>query len=142
VISGPYREDTFTFRPEIEQKDMIQACRYPSTQIEAPARPNCLFAQLFCAESYPIGGKSPPRSCRLRRRCIDEPLGFVFPPAQGASPVFDMWPTFLKGVTEHLPNSQITFDKSDVIAHASTAVEATRRIELKVYPRIKGLRCY
>jgi transposase len=52
----------------------------------------------------------------------------------------DMWPAFIKGVTEHFPNAQITFDKFHVIAHASTAVDETRRIEQKVDPSIKGLR--
>jgi transposase len=52
----------------------------------------------------------------------------------------DMWPAFIKGVTEHFPSAQITFDKFHVIAHASTAVDETRRIEQKVDPSIKGLR--
>jgi transposase len=52
----------------------------------------------------------------------------------------DMWPAFIKGVTEHFPHAQITFDKFHVIAHASTAVDATRRIEQKLDPSIKGLR--
>jgi Transposase len=28
----------------------------------------------------------------------------------------DMWPAFIRGVTDHLPNAQITFDKFHVIA--------------------------
>ena len=52
----------------------------------------------------------------------------------------DMSPAFIKGVTEHLPNAQITFDKFHVIAHASTAVDKTRRIEQKTDPSLKGLR--
>jgi transposase len=52
----------------------------------------------------------------------------------------DMSKAFIKGVTEHLPNAQITFDKFHVIAHASAAVEATRRIEQKSDPSLKGLR--
>lgn len=47
---------------------------------------------------------------------------------------------FIKGVTEHLPSAQITFDKFHVIAHASAAVEATRRIEQNSDPSLKGLR--
>jgi len=43
-------------------------------------------------------------------------------------------------VTDHLPNAQITFDKFHVIAHANEAVEATRRIEQKSDPSLKGLR--
>lgn len=52
----------------------------------------------------------------------------------------DMSPAFIKGVTTHLPNARITFDKFHVIAHASTAVDKTRRIEQKTDPSLKGLR--
>jgi transposase len=52
----------------------------------------------------------------------------------------DMSPAFIKGVTEHLPNARITFDKFHVVAHASAAVDATRRLEQKTDPSLKGLR--
>jgi transposase len=52
----------------------------------------------------------------------------------------DMWPAFIRGVTDHLPNAQITFDKFHVIAHASTAIDKTRRLEQKLDPSLKGLR--
>jgi transposase len=52
----------------------------------------------------------------------------------------DMSPAFIKGVTEQLPNAQITFDKFHVVAHASTAVDKTRRIEQRTDPSLKGLR--
>ncbi len=52
----------------------------------------------------------------------------------------DMSPAFIKGVGKHLPNARITFDKFHVIAHASTAVDKTRRIEQKTDPSLKGLR--
>ena len=52
----------------------------------------------------------------------------------------DMSPAFIKGVAKHLPNARITFDKFHVIAHASTAVDKTRRIEQKTDPSLKGLR--
>lgn len=52
----------------------------------------------------------------------------------------DMSPAFIKGVTDHLPNARITFDKFHVIAHASTAVDKMRRIEQKTDPDLKGLR--
>jgi transposase len=52
----------------------------------------------------------------------------------------DMSPAYIKGVTDHLPNAQITFDKFHVIAHASTAIDKTRRIEQKTDPALKGLR--
>jgi transposase len=38
------------------------------------------------------------------------------------------------------PNARITFDKFHVIAHASTAIDQTRRIEQKTDPALKGVR--
>jgi len=52
----------------------------------------------------------------------------------------DMSPAFIKGVTTALPNARITFDKFHVIAHASTALDATRREEQRTDPALKGLR--
>ncbi len=52
----------------------------------------------------------------------------------------DMSPAFIKGVTAHLPQATITFDKFHVIAHASTAVDTMRRIEQRTDPALKGLR--
>lgn len=52
----------------------------------------------------------------------------------------DMSPAFIKGVQENLPNATITFDKFHVIAHASTALDKTRRIEQRTDSSLKGLR--
>jgi transposase len=52
----------------------------------------------------------------------------------------DMSKAFIKGVTDHLPQARITFDKFHVISHANTAVEQTRRLEQKIDPNLKGLR--
>jgi len=52
----------------------------------------------------------------------------------------DMSPAFIKGVTEQLPNAEITFDKFHVIQHASKAVSDTRRDEQKIDPSLKGMR--
>ncbi len=52
----------------------------------------------------------------------------------------DMSPAFISGVAEHLPNADITFDKFHVVAHASKALDATRRIEQRSDPDLKGLR--
>ena len=51
-----------------------------------------------------------------------------------------MSPAFIKGVSQSLPNARITFDKFHVIAHASTAVDKTRRIEQKIDPALKEMR--
>ena len=61
-------------------------------------------------------------------------------PAAVESISIDMSPAFIKGATQYLPNARITFDKFHVIAHASTAVDRTRRIEQKTDPSLKGLR--
>lgn len=59
---------------------------------------------------------------------------------QIAAASIDMSPAFIKGVTEHLPEARITFDKFHVIAHASTAIDRTRRLEQRTDPSLKGLR--
>ena len=52
----------------------------------------------------------------------------------------DMSPAFIKGAAEHLPNAEVTFDKFHVVAHASKALDETRRIEQRLDPELKGLR--
>ena len=52
----------------------------------------------------------------------------------------DMSPAFIKGVESRLPQAEITFDKFHVIAHASHAIDQTRRLEQKIDPSLKGLR--
>jgi transposase len=52
----------------------------------------------------------------------------------------DMSPAFIKGCMTHLPEARITFDKFHVIAHASRALDETRRLEQKSTPDLKGLR--
>lgn len=62
-------------------------------------------------------------------------------PAQSiTSASIDMSPAFIAGVTEHLPNARITFDKFHVIGHASLAVDKMRRIEQRTDKSLKGLR--
>lgn len=62
-------------------------------------------------------------------------------PAQNiTSASIDMSPAFIAGVTEHLPNARITFDKFHVIGHASLAVDKMRRIEQRTDKSLKGLR--
>ena len=51
------------------------------------------------------------------------------PAEQIDSVSIDMSPAFIKGVGEHLANARITFDKFQVVWHASTAVDKMRRIE-------------
>ena len=51
----------------------------------------------------------------------------------------DMSPAFIKRVARQFPNAQVTFDKFHVIAHASHALDLTRRAEQKRDPALKGL---
>ena len=60
-------------------------------------------------------------------------------PTQIDSVSIDMSPAFMRGVTDHLPNAQITFDKFHVIAHASEAIDKMRRLEHKREQSLKGL---
>ncbi|MEX3606081.1 MAG: transposase [Burkholderia sp.] len=47
---------------------------------------------------------------------------------------------FIKGVKTNLPNARITFDKFQVVAHVSKAVDPMRRTEQRTDPEFKGLR--
>lgn len=72
---------------------------------------------------------------------LAEYLGGHGCPAEGiAQASFDMSPAFIAGVTQHLPNARITFDKFHVIGHASTAVDKMRRIEQRTDLSLKGMR--
>ena len=61
-------------------------------------------------------------------------------PAAVETASIDMSPAFIKGVETNLPNATITFDKFHVIAHASKALDKTRRIEQRTDASLKGLR--
>ena len=61
-------------------------------------------------------------------------------PEQVRSASIDMSPAFIKGIAESLPNARVTFDKFHVVAHASKAVDQTRRREQRTDPDLKGLR--
>ena len=66
------------------------------------------------------------------------------PPSQIRQVSIDMSAAYIKGVGQHLPDAQITFDKFHVIAHASAAVDKTRRVEQRTEPalsaQLKGMR--
>jgi transposase len=61
-------------------------------------------------------------------------------PDQITNVCIDMSPAFIKGVGEHLSNATITYDKFHVVAHASKAIDETRRREQRNDPSLKGLR--
>jgi transposase len=52
----------------------------------------------------------------------------------------DMSPAFIKGVTEHLPDAKITFDKFHILKIINEAVDEVRREEAKTNPLLKGAR--
>lgn len=52
----------------------------------------------------------------------------------------DMSPAFIKGVTEHLPNAKITFDKFHILKIINEAVDEVRREEAKTNPILAGSR--
>lgn len=61
-------------------------------------------------------------------------------PEQVRAVSIDMSNAFIKGVAEHLPNARVTFDKFHLVAHASAALDQTRRLEQRTDPSLKGLR--
>ena len=50
----------------------------------------------------------------------------------------DMWPAFIRGVTDHLPNAQITFDRYHIMKTLNTAVDIVRKQEVISNPMLKG----
>src|SRR5580704_6626876 len=52
----------------------------------------------------------------------------------------DMSPAFEAGVTQHLPNATITFDKYHVVSLVNDAVDDVRRQERKDHPELSGTR--
>jgi transposase len=77
-------------------------------------------------------------------KTIEELAGYLeahgCPAKSITSASIDMSPAFISGVTQHLPNARITFDKFHVIGHASTAVDKMRRIEQRGDKSLKGMR--
>ena len=61
-------------------------------------------------------------------------------PEQIVEVSIDMSAAYIAGVTARLPNARITFDKFHVVAHASAAIDKTRRAEQKTDPSLKGMR--
>src|ERR1700745_1125533 len=59
-------------------------------------------------------------------------------PEQITTVSIDMSPAFIRGVADHLPKARITFDKFHVVAHASAALDHTRRLEQRRDPSLKA----
>jgi transposase len=80
------------------------------------------------------------REAGVIKRIAEDLAAHDCPPGQIESVSIDMSPAFIKGVTEHLPDARVTFDKFHVIWHASTAVDRMRRVEQRTDKSLKGLR--
>jgi transposase len=50
----------------------------------------------------------------------------------------DMSPAFIRGVGDHLPQAEITFDRYHVIAELNKAVDEVRKAERKTHPELAG----
>lgn len=50
----------------------------------------------------------------------------------------DMWPAFIKGVKDNLPNAQITFDRFHIMKVINTAVDMVRKQEVQTQFVLKG----
>jgi len=46
----------------------------------------------------------------------------------------DMWPAYISGIHEHLPNAAITFDRYHVMSMMNRAIDKVRRSEAKEHP--------
>ena len=80
------------------------------------------------------------RDARAVERLAQEIQAHGGDPLAITSVSIDMSPAFIKGVASYLSNAQVTFDKFHVIAHASHALDLTRRAEQKRDPALKGMR--
>ena len=79
------------------------------------------------------------RDARTIARFVEHLATHKAQPEQIATVSIDMSPAFIRGVADHLPKARITFDKFHVVAHASAALDHTRRLEQRADPS-KGLR--
>jgi transposase len=61
-------------------------------------------------------------------------------PDQIAEVCIDMSPAFIKGVADHLPNAEVTFDKFHIVKIINDAVDEVRRGERKSHTELKGTR--
>jgi transposase len=61
-------------------------------------------------------------------------------PTQITTTSSDMSTAFIRGIREHLPNAQLTFDRYHLAAKLSEAVDAVRRAEVATRPELKHTR--
>ena len=80
------------------------------------------------------------RNATTVARFAEHLTGHKARPEQITTVSIDMSPAYIRGVANHLPQARITFDKFHVVAHASAALDQTRRLEQRRDPGLKGLR--
>jgi transposase len=80
------------------------------------------------------------RDAKAIARFAEHLAAYKGQPEQITTVSIDMSPAFIRGVADHLPKARITFDKFHVIAHASAALDQTRRLDQRADPSLKGLR--
>ena len=61
-------------------------------------------------------------------------------PQQVTTTSSDMSAAFIAGITKHLPNAELTFDRYHLAARLSEAVDAVRRAEVATRPELKHTR--
>ncbi|MCA1673578.1 MAG: ISL3 family transposase, partial [Actinobacteria bacterium] len=61
-------------------------------------------------------------------------------PTQITTTSSDMSAAFISGITDHLPNAQLTFDRYHLAQKLSEAVDAVRRTEVPTRPELKNTR--
>lgn len=67
-------------------------------------------------------------------------IGHGGDPKQITTTSSDMSVAFISGITEHLPNAQLTFDRYHLAQKLSEAVDAVRRAEVATRPELKHTR--
>lgn len=80
------------------------------------------------------------RSASAIKRIADDLATHDCPTERIESVCLDMFPAYILGVTEHLPDACVTLDKFYVIWHASQAVDKMRHIEQRTNKSLKDLR--
>ena len=123
----------------IEQSDFSQVTRLAVDET-SKAKGHDYISLVADADEHKVLFVTEGKDAKVIKEFVDD-FGAHGGDAQAIESIsLDMSAAFIKGVSEHLPNAQITFDKFHVIAHANEAVEQMRRLEQKSDPQIKGIR--
>lgn len=78
------------------------------------------------------------RSAATVKRFVEDLTVHGGQPEQVGEVCSDMSPAFIRGVGDHLPEAEITFDRYHVIAELNKAVDEVRKVERKSRPELAG----